>query len=321
MKKLSTFLLLCILALTFCFTGAAYAQGDEELQLPNPGITPDSPFYFADIWGERIGLFFAFGEDAKVEKALGYAEERLAEVNAMMIRNNLRATIQAADGYDGCLALATRHMEQAMAKGIDTTETVALATAKHIRFFGNVPDNVSENATGIMAQAKERAHICQETAIKTMAKGDPEKAIKTNLMLMGQHLDRIKVMAEEPESLGLQEELRGFERLGNLVEEISQIAKGLGKDTTVDQLVGQATASHLQGLAEAHAQLRLHEQAQQAQGAIADAMQVCVSNHESVVTRLSNNDMLGEITEEAPIPEELPENVKQKLAPGGSGRK
>ena len=238
MKKLVIAPLICVLALTFCFTGAAYAQGDEELQLPNPGITPDSPFYFADIWGERIGLFFTFGEDAKVEKALGYAEERLAEVDAMMVRNNVRAMIQAAGEYDGCLALATRHMEQTRAERIDTTETVALATEKHIRFFGNAADNIPENAQMILTQSRERAVNCQVTALRTMAQGDPEKAMRTNLMLMTRQLTRIRVRAEEQDAVRLQEELREYERLGNLGEQISQIARGLGKGATVDKLIG-----------------------------------------------------------------------------------
>ncbi|MFC1892863.1 DUF5667 domain-containing protein [Chloroflexota bacterium] len=318
MKKLITFLLLCILALTFCFTGAAYAQGEEELQLPNSGINPDSPFYFADIWGERIGLFFTFGEDAKVEKALQYAEERLAEVDAMMVRNNARATIRAAGEYDGCLALATRHMERATAEGIDTTETVALATEKHIRFFGNAADNIPENAKGVVTQTRERAGNFQETALRTMAQGDPVKAMRTNLMLMERQLNHIRVLAEEPETMRLQEEIQEYERLGNLGEEISQIARRLGKDTAVDQLVGQATASQLQVLAKVHTQL---QDQTQAQGAIEDAMRVCVENHVRVASTLKENNMLGGITEEAPIPEELPENVKQKLAAGGSGRK
>ncbi len=315
MKKLSIVLLTGIMALTFCFSGAAYAQGDAELQLPNPGITPDSPFYFADIWGERIGLFFAFGPEAKVQKALGYAEERLAEVNAMMIRNNLRATIQAADGYDGCLALATQHMEQAMAKGTDTSETVALAMSKHVRFFGNVPDNITENAKGVITRTRERAHICQDTALRALAQEDPERAIRLNLRLMEEQLNGITLSAEEPETLRLH--LQEFERLNNLGQEISQIAKGLGQDTTVDRLVGQATANHLALLAQVHGQV----QGQAQQQAIENAMQGCVKNYETVVTALKEKNLLGELSEDPPIPEELPENVKQKMSAGGSDQK
>jgi len=314
MKRFSIVLLICTLALTFCFPGAVFAQGDEEL--PDPGITPDSPFYFLDIWGKKLGLFFAFGSEAKVQKSLQYAEERLAELNAMHAQNKAKAMIQAANEYNNCLAIATRHMEQTRANGIDTSETVALAASKHIRFFGNVTDNVSENATGIMTQTRERVRICQETAIRTMAQGDPEKAIRTNLMLMEQQLNRIGVRAEDGEITRLQEELQEFERLNNLGQEISQIAKGLGQDTTVDQLVGQATAYHLAILAEVHG--RVQEQAQQA---IENAMQVCVENHERVVTALKEKNMLGQLPEEPSIPDEISEKIRQRTSSGESGQK
>ena len=316
MKKLITVLLLCTLALTFCFPGAAYAQGDEELL--DPGITPDSPFYFADRWAEQLGLFFAFGAVAKVEKALQYAEERLAEVDAMLARNRVSEATEANNAYQNCLAFAIQYMERARNEGDDTSGTVALAVSKHLEFMNDSIAGAPENAQMMLTQTRERARTYQETALRTMAQGDPEKAMRTNLMLMERHLNHIRVLAEEPETLRLQEELQEYERLGNLGEEISQIAKGLGKGTTVDQLVGQATAFHLQVMAEVHA--RLHEQAQ-TQSAIEDAMRVCVENHEKVVNRLGNNDMLGGITEEAPIPEELPEDVRQKIAQGGSGRK
>ncbi len=31
---------------------------DLPSTLPRPGLTPDHPLYFLDIWGENIGLFF-----------------------------------------------------------------------------------------------------------------------------------------------------------------------------------------------------------------------------------------------------------------------
>ena len=80
LKKLRPTLLSCILVISLLFSGTAYAQEEE---LPDPGITPDSTFYFFDNWGKNIGLFFAFGPEAKAQKALEYAEERLAEAQAI----------------------------------------------------------------------------------------------------------------------------------------------------------------------------------------------------------------------------------------------
>jgi len=47
MKKLFMVPIIAILALTFCFSGVAYAQ-EAEATLPDPGTTPDSLFYFMD---------------------------------------------------------------------------------------------------------------------------------------------------------------------------------------------------------------------------------------------------------------------------------
>ena len=80
-------LIICLLITSFLLSGTAGADDDE---LPDPGITPDSPFYFLDNWGKEIGLFFTFGPEAKARKALRYAEERLAEAQVMAAKNRAR---------------------------------------------------------------------------------------------------------------------------------------------------------------------------------------------------------------------------------------
>jgi len=314
MRKVSILLLFCTLALTFCFPGVAYALGDEEL--PDPGITPDSPFYFADKWGKQISLMFTFKAENKVQKALRYADERLAEIDAMIAKNKIKEATRATNEYQNCLETATQNMEQARLKGVDVSEAVALMSEKHLGFLGDSAGDIPEDARAVLAQTRERAMVSQETALKSMAQGDPEKATQFNLKLMERQLSRIRVQAEEPEAEGLQEGLQEYNRLGNLGEEISQIAKGLGEETTVDQLVGQATARHLEVLAEVRQRVQ-----GQAQLEVDDAIQNRIQNHERVVTRLQAQDQLGEVPEELPIPEGIPENVKQKMSAGGSGQK
>jgi len=314
MKELIIVPLICILALTFCLGGAAYAQ--EEDGLPDPGITPDSAFYFADKWAKQLALMFTFKAENKVQKALHYAEERLAEVDAMLAKNRVSEATEAKNEYQNCLAIATKSMERARNKGVDTAEMVALAASKHLGFVNDSIAGAPENAQMILTQTRERARTCQETALRTMAQGDPEKAARTNLMLMERQLNRIKAQVEEPQATRLQEELQEYERLGNLGEEISQIARGLDKGTTVDQLVGQATAYHLQVLAQVHQ--RVQEQAQQA---IEDAIQNCIENHERVVTELKAQDQLGQVPEVTALPDEISEKMKQRASSGEAQRK
>jgi len=131
LKKLRPTLLSCILVISLLFSGTAYAQEEE---LPDPGITPDSPFYFFDNWGKKIGLFFASGPEVKAQKALEYAEERLAEAQAMAVRNKIREMEQAANGYDEFLAIVAERAEEARQRGVsdNISEKVALATQKHL---------------------------------------------------------------------------------------------------------------------------------------------------------------------------------------------
>jgi len=306
MRKLGILLLFCILALMLCFPGVAYAQGNDEL--PDPGITPDSPFYFIDKWSKQISLTFTFKAENKVQKALRYADERLAEVHAMIAKNKIEEATRATDEYQNCLATATQNMEQARLKGIDVSEKVALMSEKHLGFLSESTDNATENARMLMTQTREKAMICQEAALKNMAQGDPEKAAQFNLQLMERQLNRIRAQAEESEAEGLNERLQEYKRLGNLGEEISQIAGGLGVETTVDQLVGQATTHHLEVLAEV--QQRVQGEAQQA---VEAAIQNRVQNHQQVVTRLQAQNQLEQVSEEAPIPEEIPDDIKGKI--------
>lgn len=51
-----------------------FTLGQEGSDLPNPGLTPDSPLYVLDTLGERLGLFLTFSAEGKAKKALGYAE-------------------------------------------------------------------------------------------------------------------------------------------------------------------------------------------------------------------------------------------------------
>jgi hypothetical protein len=296
MKRFFMVPLIAILALTFCFGGVAYAQ-EAETTLPDPGTTPDSPFYFMDKWGKSLSLMFTFNVENKAQKALRYADERMAEIDAMMAKNKIKEATRAANEYQNCLAIATKNMEQARLKGADVSEKVALMAEKHLGYLSDNSDNAMEDARMLMTQTRERAMICQETALKNMAQGDPEKAAQFNLQLMERQLNRIRVQAEEAKGEAVQARLEVYNRLGNLGEEISQIAKGLGEETTVDQLVGLATAHHLEVLAEV--QQRVQGEAQQA---VEAAIQNRMQNHEQVVTRLRAQNQLGQVPEEAPMP-------------------
>lgn len=302
----------CILVISLLLSGTAYAQEDE---LPDPGITPDSPFYFLDNWGKNIGLFFAFGSEAKARKALEYAEERLAEAQAMAIRNRIREVEQATNGYNEFLAIVAERAEEARQQGVsdNLSEKVALATSKHLSVLDRVKETVPEQAREAIARAKEASINGQQNALRALARERLERATEINLAAIEGRLNRARVQTEEGNTEEIEEALDDADKMFRFGEEISEIAQGLGKDTTtVEQLVAQATSVHLEVLAE------IHEKApEQARVSIENAIADSLINRERVVEALKNKGSLGEIPEETPVLQrirvEALERVQEKV--------
>ena len=312
MKKFRLTLFSCILVISLLFSGTAYAQEDE---LPDPGIPPDSPFYFLDNWGKNIGLFFAFGPEAKARKALEYAEERLAEAQAMAVKNRIREVEQAANGYNEFLTIVAERAEEARQQGVsdNISEKVALATSKHLSVLDRVKETVPEQAREAIAQAREASINGQQNALRALARERLERAAEINLAAIEGRLNRARVQTEEGNTEEIEEALDDADKMFRFGEEISEIARGLGKDTTtVEQLVARATSVHLEVLAEIHEKVP-----EQARVSIENAIANSLVNRERVVEALKNKGSLGEIPEETPVLQrirvEALERVQEKV--------
>ena len=291
-----------VLAVCAAGGGTVYASQDS---------LPGEVLYPVKLGTEHVRVAFAGGDTNKAELYLTFANRRVEEMTALTEKGRPEKVDIAVNGYDEAIAKATQKMEAASSKGLDiveTSELVAEKTSMHLGVLEGLMETVPEEATGAIEKAIEASKTGQENALRALAGENPERAIQINLMLMEQQLNRVRVKAEKRETTRLQEALQEFNRLTNLGEEICQIAKESGKDVAVYQLVGQATANHLAVLAEVHQQVQ-----EQAQLAIENTMQLCVENHVRVVTELKEKNMLGELSEELPIPEGLPDDVKDKL--------
>lgn len=304
-----------ILLLTVSLTLAlslGVGVGAQVEELPNPGITPDSFLYVFDIWGEKIGMFFTFGAEAKAKKALVYAEERLAEVKAMVEKNKPGAVGIAAKGYEGYVAFAQGKIEEAKQKGKDIeeiSEKVAEAIGKHLLVLEEVLERVPEAAKEAIVRAKEVSMAGQKNALRVLATENPEKATEINLKAVEARLNRANAKAEEGNTGAAEEAIKEFENQYKFGEEISKIAQGLGKDTTtVEQLVGKATSIHLKILADIYEKVP-----EQAKSAIEEAMNISVEGHGKVVETLQQKGALDEVPEEVPLPGQVPEEVKERI--------
>ncbi len=292
MKKLIIIAVIVGLALTIALSGNALAN-ESDPALPDPGITPDNPFYFLDNWSKQISLAFTFNAENKALKALDYADERLAEIQQMINHNNIKAAEKAANGYDKYLDNAEENMKRGNRQGSELSKALALRTQKQLECMEDCPygDEASET---LMTGARERAMTSRDNAVRNMAQENPEKAASLNMEIMERQLNRIQANAEDPEMQALQARLENLNRIGNLGEEVSQLARQIGEGVTVDQVVAMATQHHLDVLAEIEKTVP-----EQARTAIQAAIHNCEENQAQLLNRLQTRNQTGNDSEDA----------------------
>jgi hypothetical protein len=307
-KKLSIIVISCLVITSLLFGSTACAQ-DEEL--PDPGITPDSPFYFLDTWGKRIGMFFALGPEAKAKKALEYAEERLAESRAMAEKKKIREMTRAANDYNGFMAMVNERLEEARQQGLSDTisERVASAISKHLSVLDGVQEQVPGQAQEAIARAREASRNGQTNALRALAKNKLERALDISSATIENRLERARVKAAENVAAEVAEALDYAARITELEEEMTALAEEKGIDiTNITQRLAQATNNRLEVLAGVYEKVP-----DKTQAAIENAIENSVRKYERAVEKLKEQNALGDVPEDAPALERLQEEAKERL--------
>ncbi len=92
------------------------AFGHEVAPLPNPGLTPESSFYFLDRLGEAIREFLTFSPEAKARLHVAFAAERIAEIKVVFEAKGVEAR-----GLDVALSRLQTNIERAR-QAVETAE-------------------------------------------------------------------------------------------------------------------------------------------------------------------------------------------------------
>jgi len=291
---------------------AALLAGGSTTAYAAQGSLPDEVLYPMKIATEKARLVLATSDAAKAELYLTFANSRVEEMTALVQRGQPEKVNIAVNGYDGAMAMAIEKMEDASGKGLDIadlSELVAEATSKRLSALDEVYDKVPDEAKPVIERAREVSMNGQENALRALAGEKPVRAMEINLAAMEGRLNRAKAKAEENNIDEVEAALAEVEELRQFGEEISQIAQGLGEGTTtVDELVARATSIHLEILA-----LVYEKVPDQAKEAVEWAMGESVRGYERAVEALEETGALGDIPEEPPLPEGIPEEVKQKI--------
>jgi len=290
-----------VLAVSALGAGTAYASQDS---LPGDALYP------VKLSTEQVRRMLTTDDIARVELELTFASIRLEEIEALANKAPDRTPI-AVNGYEKNIAMAITKAEQTKDSGVSASvlEMVALAISKHLFILDRVEDGIPEAAKEAIKQAKEIAISEQIKALRSLARKSPVRAAEINTDSMQSRLNRARAQADKGAFVEVEEALRQFEQLRRFGEEISPTAKGLGYGATaVDELNARATSAQLEVLG-----IIYWKVPEETKGAVEEAMGVSVEGYGQAVKGLQDKGALKDIPEEPPIPDEIPEKVKERI--------
>ena len=301
-----------ILILSFSLISLGHIALAKSDELPSPGLTPDSLFYFMETIAEGIGNFFTFGDLDKAARHATLAAERVAEAKAVIEKGRPELAGKTLERYENQLNKSLARAEKAKAKGKNIekiAETVAEAAGKQFLVLETILEKVPEQAKTAVAKAREASMNGQKNALRALARENPERAAEMILKAAEARLNRAKVKSEEGKINEVEEAVKEFEGYHELGGEVSQIAKELGKDmTTAEQLVERATTIHLEILAEIYEKVP-----ERTKLTIEEAIKVSVKGYEQALEALQAKGVLDETPKEVPMPEKIPIKVRERI--------
>lgn len=146
------------------------------------GLTPQSPFYFFDSFGEWLNLKFTFNPLKKAEKKLGYASERLAELKTLENAGDIEESDanELLGDYKDLISEVDSDVEDLKAEGVDVIKIEEMTKnimANHSVFLQDILKNVSEQTEEIVRQTIDFSNKVYEDAMEA-TRVELEKALE-----------------------------------------------------------------------------------------------------------------------------------------------
>lgn len=135
----------------------------QDLEVSDPGILPDSPFYFMKEWSRRIRVMFSFNSVAKAELENKFANEKVLELKEMAGKNSNSENMQkASENYEKAME-RVKNAADKVKTNASTDENVNKFLEKfanqqmlHERILQNLEDKVSDEVLEKIQQAREQ---------------------------------------------------------------------------------------------------------------------------------------------------------------------
>jgi len=201
---------------------------DENLTEVSPGVGPDSIFYGLDRAMERISLALTFNRARKAEKALRIADERLAEVEAMIKKNKSKAADIAQRKHDKILDYAEKEIVgidsdgnvNASEKALERISKIRLGLLMHSERIAlihqRILDRLSQNPN---VSAEKIAHLEEVfSKIENKSRFIEQKVAQRRKNIRTKY----KVLSQKNESELTEQEKQFLDKVNKIKERINE---------------------------------------------------------------------------------------------------
>ena len=198
---------LLIVGLAFPAT-PAWAQEQEDIsigEVSDPGILPDSPFYFAKGWERAIRSFFTFNTQEKAKLALRFANEDTLAIQELCDQGECQIAEKHCEKFQEQFQRAIQWMEEARQEGKDVEELIEKMEENHLRqqqVLAGVLEKAPEQAQEGILNAIANSSVGLENAIERVQGKHNMEQFREELNL------QLNNVGEETQ-LRIQEQLEG----------------------------------------------------------------------------------------------------------------
>lgn len=164
---------------------------DQEItsidDVSDPGILPDSSFYFLKNWGRAIRLLFAFDPAKKAELELRFSSEDILAIQTLCEKGKCELAEKHAEKFQDRLQKAIQKTEQAQEQGRDTEALIEKLKQNNLRqqevllgVLAKAPDQAQEG----LSNAIENSNRNLENVIEKMQGKQEKEDFKTQRKLL-----------------------------------------------------------------------------------------------------------------------------------------
>lgn len=141
-KSIAFFLVVLFLCLPAGLVAAVEDEGkidtkkflEEKAKIIEPGVLPNSFWYWADIFSEEIRYLFVMGKESKGEYLIGLAEERLAEMRELSEAGITKYAEKLISKHEESIKKAEALFKEAQVKGWEKIQTEQTKLEKEIYY-------------------------------------------------------------------------------------------------------------------------------------------------------------------------------------------